>query len=86
MMNTDKAKPLNKNQHPMTLPHIEKINTKVIGSRPLLLSKRMTIEQAFQTIVFHCIEQIEVHATGIAHQYDAESLHQMRVGLRRLRV
>lgn len=51
---------------------------------PLTLSKRMNIELAFQAIVFHCVEQIEANKTGVAQEYEAESLHQMRVGLRRL--
>ncbi|MDO8653965.1 MAG: CHAD domain-containing protein [Undibacterium sp.] len=50
----------------------------------LKLSKRMNIEQTFQAIVFNCIEQIQSNEAGITKEYDAESLHQMRVGLRRL--
>lgn len=48
------------------------------------LSKRMTIEQAFQAIVANCMAQIQANAAGVAQALDVESLHQMRVGLRRL--
>ena len=53
------------------------------ATRPSL-SKRMTVEQAFQAIAGNCIEQIQTNATSVAHTDDIESLHQMRVGLRRL--
>ncbi|MFZ6655016.1 CHAD domain-containing protein [Undibacterium sp. TJN19] len=47
--------------------------------------KNKRIEQLFQHIVFACLEQISVSETGLAGKYDVESLHQLRVGLRRLR-
>ncbi|MDO9192947.1 MAG: CHAD domain-containing protein, partial [Undibacterium sp.] len=52
---------------------------------PLILSKRMSVEQSFQIIVFNCLGQIEANAANMIEKYDVESLHQMRVGLRRLR-
>ena len=45
----------------------------------------MSIEALFQAIAGNCIEQIQANALGLVHAYDVESLHQMRVGLRRLR-
>ena len=51
------------------------------------LSKRMSIEQAFQAIVANCMAHIQANAAGVAQALDVESvesLHQMRVGLRRL--
>jgi triphosphatase len=48
------------------------------------LSKRMSIEQAFQDIVRNCLNQIQANRDAVANQKDIESLHQMRVGLRRL--
>lgn len=50
------------------------------------LAEQASIEQAFQAIVWNCLEQIELNLAGIAPAYHAESLHQLRVGLRRLRV
>ena len=49
------------------------------------LSKRMTIEKAFQDICRNCMIQIQANSAYVAKDDDAESLHQMRVGLRRLR-
>ena len=50
----------------------------------LKLSKRMNAEQAFQAIVRNCLDQIQGNEAGVARYHDPESLHQMRVGLRRL--
>lgn len=52
---------------------------------PVQLAKRSNVEQAFKTIAANCLAQIQANAAGVAHDYDGESLHQMRVGLRRLR-
>lgn len=55
-------------------------------AKPLHLSKKMGLEQAFGAIVGNCIGQIQ--ANDIADGGDAqdiERLHQMRVGVRRLR-
>ena len=51
----------------------------------LALSKHMTIEQAFQAIALNCVTQIQANEAGVAQERDVESVHQMRVGLRRLR-
>jgi triphosphatase len=54
----------------------------------LKLTKRMTVEQAFRAIATNCMVQIQANEAGVSQEYDAydaESLHQMRVGLRRLR-
>lgn len=50
----------------------------------LKLSKRMSVEQAFQAIARNCIGQIQSNDTGVARGQDPEFLHQMRIGLRRL--
>lgn len=57
---------------------------KAVKAAPLKLSKRMNVEQAFEAVARSCIEQIEANQAGVALFHDAESLHQMRVGLRRL--
>lgn len=56
-----------------------------VKAQPLALVKRMSIEQAFQAIVANCMVQVQGNEYGVAAGDDAESLHQMRVGLRRLR-
>lgn len=56
-----------------------------VGALPLKLRKSMTVEQAFQEISENCLAQIHLNEAGVAFQYEQESLHQMRIGLRRLR-
>ncbi len=59
-----------------------------VKATPLKLTKHMTIEQAFQAIAVNCMAQIQSNEAGVVQQDAAEnqeSLHQMRVGLRRLR-
>lgn len=51
----------------------------------LALSPKMTVEEAFQSIVANCMNQLQANESGVAQGHDVESLHQMRVGLRRLR-
>jgi triphosphatase len=55
-----------------------------VKGEPVCLSKHMALEQAFQEIVRNCLSQIQGNKQAVAEQKDAESLHQMRVGLRRL--
>lgn len=52
----------------------------------ILLSPQMNLEQIFAVIVANCLVQIKDNAAALTQSYDAEALHQMRVGLRRLRV
>ncbi len=52
---------------------------------PLALDKRMSAEQAFEAIARNCIAQIHANEAGVARFHDIECLHQMRVGIRRLR-
>lgn len=59
--------------------------SEAVKAEPLSLSKSMTIEQAFQSIAINCMAQIQGNANSVAYEQDVESLHQMRVGLRRLR-
>lgn len=51
----------------------------------LQLSTAMNAEQAFQEIAFNTMGQIQDNAEGVVQRHDVESLHQMRVGMRRLR-
>lgn len=50
----------------------------------LTLASGMTAEQAFQAIAINCVAHIQANDQGVA-AHDVESLHQMRVGMRRLR-
>ncbi len=81
-----------------TLANIKNIALKPVGSAHIhrlpsahkadliLLSPQMNVEQLFEAIAANCLAQIKANAAALAHGYDAEVLHQMRVGLRRLRV
>ncbi len=51
---------------------------------PLRLRRKMTLEDAFLAIGLNCLHQIEANVPGVL-VHSPESLHQMRVGLRRLR-
>jgi CHAD domain-containing protein len=61
------------------------VTPKAVKAAPLKLSRRMSAEQAFERIVGNCLAQIAANEEGVTRCHDAESLHQMRVGLRRLR-
>ena len=56
-----------------------------VKAQPLALHASMTVEQAFLAIAGNCLEQVSANADGVAAGEDVESVHQMRVGLRRLR-
>ena len=58
---------------------------KAVKAQPLSLHGKLTVEQGFQAIAANCLEQISANQDGVAGGEDVESLHQMRVGLRRLR-
>ncbi|QWA12944.1 CHAD domain-containing protein [Sodalis ligni] len=55
-----------------------------VKAAPLQLKKAMTVGHVFQLIAANCLAQILANAAGVRRQ-DGESVHQMRVGLRRLR-
>jgi CHAD domain-containing protein len=57
---------------------------RAVKAEPVRLRARMTLEDAFQAIGINCVRQIEANLPGVLHK-NVESLHQMRVGLRRLR-
>lgn len=57
----------------------------VVKAMPIVLANDMTVEQAFRQIAQSCVEQIEGNIDGVIHTTDPESVHQLRVGLRRLR-
>jgi CHAD domain-containing protein len=57
----------------------------IVKAATVDLNGRMSIEQGFQTIVASCTAQIQGNAAGVMQGSELESVHQMRVGLRRLR-
>ncbi|APA69694.1 CYTH and CHAD domain-containing protein [Janthinobacterium sp. 1_2014MBL_MicDiv] len=56
-----------------------------VKAQPLALDAAMTVEQVFLAICHNCLEQVSGNQDGVAAGEDVESVHQMRVGLRRLR-
>jgi len=58
---------------------------KPVHAQPLELDDSMTVEQAAHAIMLNCLAQIEGNRGGVASGHSPESVHQMRVGLRRLR-
>ncbi|WP_425252283.1 CHAD domain-containing protein [Janthinobacterium sp. NFX145] len=54
-------------------------------AQPLALDAAMSVEQVFLAIASNCLEQVSGNQDGVAGGEDVESVHQMRVGLRRLR-
>jgi inorganic triphosphatase YgiF len=57
----------------------------LLKAEPIALASGMTVEQGLQTIAGNCIAQIQGNETGVIQGGDPEYVHQMRVGLRRLR-
>lgn len=58
---------------------------RAVKAQPLALDAAMSVEQAFLAIAGNCLEQVSCNQDGVAGGADVESVHQMRVGLRRLR-
>jgi len=54
-------------------------------ARPVALSAEMTVEAGFRVIVSNCLAQMQDNEGGVMQGADPESIHQMRVGMRRLR-
>lgn len=55
-----------------------------VKAHPVALHAKATLEDAFQCILQNCHAHMEANVAGVFAQ-DTECLHQMRVGLRRLR-
>ncbi|MFL6718018.1 MAG: CHAD domain-containing protein [Burkholderiaceae bacterium] len=58
---------------------------RVVKASKLHLTASMAIEEAFEAIVSNCMEQVQGNEHGVMYGTDPENVHQMRVGLRRLR-
>ncbi|KDR37580.1 metal-chelation protein CHAD [Caballeronia glathei] len=59
--------------------------TAPVRAQPLKLKKRDTVEDAFRRIATNCLAQVHGNERGVVSGHDPSSVHQMRVGLRRLR-
>jgi len=57
-----------------------------VSARPLRLSKRMTLEDAFRVTILECLAHVTANVAPVLRARDVEALHQLRVGLRRLHV
>lgn len=56
-----------------------------VRAKPLSLSADASVEQAIEVIVGNCTEQILANEPAVRLGTDPEGVHQMRVGIRRLR-
>ena len=56
-----------------------------VRAEPLKLKKRYSVEEAFMHIAKNCLSQIHGNERGVVSGHDPSTVHQMRVGLRRLR-
>ena len=59
--------------------------TAALKSTPVVLDRNVTVEDGFRVIFRDCLQQIQRNAISVVQSSDIQSLHQMRVGLRRLR-
>lgn len=58
---------------------------KPVKAARLRLAPSMPVEEAFEAVVANCMRQVQGNEYAAAHGTDPDSVHQMRVGLRRLR-
>lgn len=64
---------------------LEDRHEQAVKAAPLSLPPHSTVEQAAVAIVSNCLAHMQDNDQRVAHDNDVESLHQMRVGMRRLR-
>ncbi|APA89458.1 CYTH and CHAD domain-containing protein (plasmid) [Paraburkholderia sprentiae WSM5005] len=60
-------------------------HTEAVKAHPVVLDKRDSVEDAFCAIARNCLDQVHANEQGVVSGHDPSSVHQMRVGLRRLR-
>lgn len=56
-----------------------------VKAQPVHLTKLDSVEDAFCSIARNCLDQVHANERGVVSGHDPSSVHQMRVGLRRLR-
>ncbi|QNK73234.1 CHAD domain-containing protein [Variovorax sp. PAMC28562] len=59
--------------------------TTVTSAQPVLFARGVTVEQGFQAIIENSLAHAFGNEAGVMRGTDSESVHQMRVGIRRLR-
>lgn len=59
--------------------------TQAVHARPVVLEAGATLVHARRAILHNCLEQVQANQLAVIHTDDPEALHQMRVGVRRLR-
>jgi len=69
----------------LAAPQAQTLRDSPVRAQPLKLKKSDTIECAFRRIAENCLAQVQGNEHSVASGHDPSSLHQMRVGLRRLR-
>jgi triphosphatase len=60
-------------------------HSEAVKAQPVQLHKRDSVEDAFCRIARNCLDQVHANEGGVVSGHDPSSVHQMRVGLRRLR-
>ena len=55
------------------------------GAPPIKLKRKDTFESAFACVILGCLAHIQANELGVVNTEEAEPVHQMRVGIRRLR-
>jgi CHAD domain-containing protein len=65
---------------------LHEVPARAVTARPLNLSRRMTLEDAFRVTVLECLAHVVANVSPVLRGRDVEGLHQLRVGLRRLHV
>jgi CHAD domain-containing protein len=58
----------------------------VVTAHSLLLKRDMTLKDAFRTALIECRAHVAENIAPVVESRDAEALHQLRVGLRRLHI
>src|SRR5690606_26320061 len=56
-----------------------------VKSTAIVLERNDSVEQGFQKIIGNCLQQVQANEAGVLDGGYPESVHQTRVGLRRLR-
>ncbi|MFY7867216.1 CHAD domain-containing protein [Roseateles sp.] len=60
-------------------------STRAVKAAALKLRVDISIEQGFEQILRNCLQQIRANEDGLREGFDPEFVHQVRVGIRRLR-
>jgi CHAD domain-containing protein len=65
---------------------IQAWQTAAMKARTVVLKRDMGAGEAFRIIVGNCLQQMQDNEVGVAQGSDPECIHQLRVGIRRLRL